>query len=105
MDAGRLRHRIEIQRAATGHNPHGGVQEDWQTLATRWAAIEPFRARELFAAQQVQSQVTHRIWMRYFAGLQSTDRIKFGERIFNIDGIRNIDERNRELEVFCMEVV
>ena len=104
MNAGRLRHRIEIQRATEGRNQHGGVEEDWQPIATRWAAIQPFRARELFAAQQVQSQVTHRIWMRYFEGLQSTDRIKFGQRIFNIDGIRNIDERNRELEVFCMEV-
>ena len=87
-----------------GRNPQGGIEQDWQTIGTRWAAIEPLRARALFDALQIQSQVTHRTWMRYFDGLQSTDRIKFGQRIFYIDAIGNIDERKRELEMFCIEV-
>ena len=103
IHSGRRRHLVEIQRAVSARTPHGGVKETWEPLATAWVAIEPMDAKEVFASQQVGGQVSHRVRMLYFGGLEPTDRFRLGSRIFNISGILNVKERNRELEVLCME--
>lgn len=63
--AGRLRHRVRIEQRTLSQNELGEVLEDWQEVATVWAAIEPLSGRELIAAQQVNSKVTARLVIRY----------------------------------------
>lgn len=67
--AGRLRHRVRIEQRTLSQNELGGVLEDWQEVATVWAAIEPLSGRELIAAQQVNSKVTARLVIRYRSDL------------------------------------
>jgi len=84
IEAGRLRHRILIerwaqQRDSTGdalQNPETGeVLYAWEPVATVYAAIEPLSAREFIAAQALQSRVTARIILRYRAGLDASMRL------------------------------
>ena len=105
MDIGKLRHRIELQEKTTGRDSFGSEVEQWNTKATVWASVEPIAGREYFLAQQVQSEVTHRIRIRYYAGLQSDWRIRFGTKLFDILSIIDFEERHVEMQIMCKEFV
>jgi len=101
--AGRLRHRVQIEADTPTRASDGGDVEAWSTVATVWAGIEPLSGREYFTAQQTQSQVTHKITVRYFRGLTAAHRIKYGSRTFQIEGVRNMGERNAKMELMAKE--
>lgn len=105
MQAGKLRHRVEVQSTTETVDAHGGVVRTWTTDATRWASIEPLRMRESFEAQQIEAKISHRIIMRHYPSLVSSQRILHGARVFNIHSIRNIEERDIMTEVLAMEDV
>jgi len=69
------------------------------------ASIEPISGREYFSAQTTQADVTHRINLRYVAGVKPKMRVKYGSRIFDILSVSNVDERNRELQLMCRESI
>jgi SPP1 family predicted phage head-tail adaptor len=109
-----LRDRLLIQAAQDGppqQDKFGEPIPQWGTVATRWGKIEPLSGRELWQAQQVQADVTHRIRLRYFAGLHPKHRFAKAEpklgttRIFSILGTPNPDERKREQLCLCKEQV
>jgi SPP1 family predicted phage head-tail adaptor len=111
MQAGPLRHRVQIQARSATRGTHGGTVETWTPQATRWAAVEPLQGRDLLAAAQIDPRLTHRVAMRYYAGLTPTrgetggHRIVWGERVFTIMQARNIQERDRMTEALCIEEV
>lgn len=88
LSAGRLRHRISIQKQKNLQDPDTGeLRTIWQDVATNVsAAIEPLSVREFIAAQQMQSAVTARITIRYRDGLTPGMRIVHGSRIYNPQG-------------------
>ena len=86
--AGRLRHRITIQRPKTNQDPDTG------SITTQWIAvwenvpaeIVPSSVREFIASQQMQSQVTARITILYREGLTADMRIIHRSKIYNPQG-------------------
>jgi SPP1 family predicted phage head-tail adaptor len=102
---GKLRHRIAIEHVAETQAADGSVLENWSEYVFAHASIEPISGREYFAAQTTQADATHRICMRYLAGIEPKMRVKFGSRIFDILSVINIDERNRELQLMCRESI
>jgi SPP1 family predicted phage head-tail adaptor len=105
MNAGSLRHRITIQSVTETKDTFGGVTEAWGTHAAVWASIEPLSGRELLQAQQVQADITHRVRMRYVAGVTTKMRVLYGSREFGIQVAINPEERNREIVLMCKEQV
>lgn len=103
VTTGELRHRITIQQVTEDRDALGGTSEAWSEFAQAWAAVEPIKGREYFGAQQVNSEVTHRVRLRYREGIRSQMRVQFHGRIFGIEAVLNIDERNRELHLMCVE--
>lgn len=87
----------------------GEVSGDWTKFATKWAAIEPLTGRELFQAQQVQSEVTHRVRMWHEAGITTDMRLRIDgtnpARYLNILHVMSPLERKQELELLCKEKV
>jgi SPP1 family predicted phage head-tail adaptor len=84
--------------------PSGEPGDTWQTFqAAIPCSISPLSGRELFAAQQFNSQVTHSVRLRYLAGVTDQMRVKYGTRYFTIHYLRNLEERNIELELLCSE--
>lgn len=84
MDAGILRHRVNIERRVNSQDPEtGAVTPAWVPVARDVAAaIEPLSVREFIAGQAMQSEVTTRIVIRYRAGLDASMRIKHGKMIY-----------------------
>lgn len=105
MKIGKLRHRITLQKQVNKPNDYGAVVPTWKNVATVWADVSPISGREYFSAQQVQSEVTTQIWMRYLAGVIPTMRVKFGKRYLEIVSVMNTQERNVSLQLMCKEVV
>lgn len=77
LKAGRLRHKVNIQEPRQQQDPNtGAVRTVWVDFATDVAAeIAPLSVREFIASQQMQSQITARITIRYRAGLTAQMRI------------------------------
>ena len=106
MNAGRLRHRIDIQQELTTQNAYGEPTQSWVTFASGlYCSIEPIRGKEYFSADMVQAEVSHRVRMRYMPGVHPKQRIKYCNRYLDIIDAINILEQNKELELMCKEVI
>lgn len=104
MRAGRLRHRVEVQAPVDVRDDVGGVTKDFETIATRWAQVSPLSAREMWASEQVDSDVTHKVRMRWTDDLTTDYRLIYDDRILNIMHPPIVkDERRVEIEVLCKE--
>ena len=101
--AGRLRHRIAIQSESNVRDAMGGVTKGHSTVTTVWGSIRPISGRELVAAQQVDSRVTHEITIRYYSALDPLHRLLYDSRVFRIESVRNIDERDKKQIIRAIE--
>lgn len=107
--AARYRHYITIQSQKVTTNTYGEENISWVDDSECFAEIKPIRGDEYYNARQIKSIVTHKITMRYTTlsdGTrikQSNSRIKFGDRIFNIESIVNLMERDIDLELMVVE--
>jgi SPP1 family predicted phage head-tail adaptor len=96
---------VEIQQSTSTSDAMGQPVNTWKTTQTRWAGVMPLTSREGFFAKSVRPELSHRITLRWFAGLEHGHRIKMDARIFNIASIINVDEGDHTLQVDCVEVV
>lgn len=103
--AGQLRHKITIQAIAATRDAAGGQATTYTDGDVVWGAIRPLNGRELFTARSVAADVTHEITIRRYEGLTPKMRFSHDSRYFNIEHIRNIEERDRLMIVLCKEAV
>lgn len=105
VQAGDLRHRIAIQTLNTTLDSMGGQPTTYTTVATVYGSIRPLSGRELFTAQAADADVTHEITIRNYSGLTPKHRLLHDSRAFNIESVRNIEERDRMMVLLVKEVV
>lgn len=111
VEAGRLRHRVTLQRRVESQGSTGEVTWTWQDEDVVWAAVEPIQGREFFASQQVQAEVTTRIRIRYRPNIDAKMRVKHvtdagspGAVVYyGIEAVINPKHRRRELQLMCRE--
>lgn len=105
MQAGTLRHHVELQRVSVTPDSHGDQVKTWTTLASAWASIEPLSGREFLQASQVMSDVTVRIKLRGRPDITLTpkDRVKYGTRLFDIRHVVDWGGRGVEWHLMCTE--
>ena len=105
LTAGMLRHSIAIERETDTPNDSGGQSIVWATQYTLKAFIKPKSGNERVRGMQLESPLTHSVFIRYIIGILPDDRINFGGRLFQIRAVLNIEERNRWIELLCEEGV
>lgn len=105
MRAGSLRHFVTIQHfVETGRNSRNDPEGEWQDLYLMVpCSVMTKSAGEDEGQRQQVSSATIEVTMRWHPNVTADHRIKWGTRIFNIDGLNNVDERNRELILTCKE--
>ena len=68
IDPGKMRHRITFQEFDGEEDGFGDPLEaddsHWNDVTTTWAAIDPISGREFYAAEQSQSEVSHKFRLR-----------------------------------------
>lgn len=104
IDPGKLRERIVVQQATEKRNALGETTLEWATFAERWASVEGISAREFFLSGQQQTEVTHRIRLRWLQGLNGNMRVSWRGRILEIASCLEHNNRS-EHELLCTERV
>lgn len=98
MRAGELNKRIILQRApAEQDGPYTNY------IAAN-AAIVPISGKDFIAGLAEQSEITHRVIMRYQSGVKPNMRVVYGSRLFDVLHVINANEANRELNLLCKEL-
>jgi len=88
MNAGRLRHPLNLQRVEVVQDPvTGEVIEDWVTVSREWASIDGVSGREFLAASAEQAETTYRITIRFREDLDATWRLVSGTTTYGIEAI------------------
>ena len=103
MQAGELRHLIEIQKFTTVKDSYGEDIKTWSTYHKTYSKISPLRGKEYFDTQQIVPEVDNKITIRYKTGIAPTMRIVWGSRTYEIRSVTNPDERNIMLEFLAVE--
>jgi SPP1 family predicted phage head-tail adaptor len=103
MQAGKLRHRVRLESRVRAENAIGEVEETFELVAERWAHVRPITAAELLRANKPELQTTHVVTLRYVGNIPATSRLVWGTRTFQIEGVINRDERNRQMDLTCVE--
>ncbi len=100
--AGSLDRRVQFRRAAltTGALT---TRETWADHGSpQWAAFDPVRDSEKWAAGQVQATAMARFtvrWSDLTSGVDAKDRLVFEGREWHILGVKEADGRRRFLEI------
>jgi len=100
MKSGRLRDRITIQTYTDSLNSYGELVKTWATFATVFAEITPISGREYLQSEQVRGEISHRIRIRYLAGILDKMQIVHGSRTFQIVAV--LPDRTNAREIIIM---
>lgn len=100
-----LRRKVKIQEAILTPDFGGGYSEEWEDVCSVSAGIEPVSATERLVAFKHESEISHRIMIRYRAGIKPDMRVMLGERVFSVLAVINVKERNERMVLLASEVV
>lgn len=99
----RLRHRLSLQQEVQTADGAGGYIRTWQTLADLWAEFQAVTGKEILIAGKLQSEVSHKITIRYRTGVTAGMRLVYDSRIFDIKAVVNKQENDEVLELWVSE--
>ncbi len=106
MSIGARRHFITIQHQTQSLNTYNQpIDGAWATFAQCWAEIRPLSGSEVFRSQQTISRANLLANIGYISGVTTKMKIQHGSRTLQIEHIENPSEANRELNLYCWEVV
>ncbi len=109
ISAGILRSLLEVQQRTETRDDHGQAIPTFTTEFKRRARIEPLSGLERIEAERTTGNVTHKITIRYYAGLTPEYRLLEdrapAKRIFNIVSVFDPDERRRDMVIMAKEDV
>lgn len=107
--AGELRHRVTLQSASSSGTGRFGEQTvgGYTDVARVWAAVTSLLSgRDLLEAQQIDVRVSHKVRIRFRAGVSVDDRILLADgRRLEIVTVADEDERHVWLSLMCSEVI
>lgn len=104
LNRGDLRHRIELQAPGTAVDGLGQAVETWTTQANVWAAAEPLRGREFFAAGQAQAQVDVRFRINWRADVLPSWRVLWRGQAYTISAAIDTGGQRVQLELMAAHV-
>lgn len=108
IQPGTLRHSVTVQSPDYVADAIGGMSvapTSWTTVRTTFAAIDTAGGREMAQAAQIVSQVSHVVKLRWTRTvIKAGYRVLFAGRFFTVQYAENVQERNRVLKLYCLEV-
>lgn len=82
--AGDLRNRVTLQQKTESTGDQGEPTVSWADWKTIWAQVRSLDGREFWQAQQVNSEITGEIRMRYISGVTNEMRAVHGSDVYDI---------------------
>lgn len=105
MRGGRLRHQIVIETPSESQSSTGEVTETWATFATVKAEVMTQTANESLKSDQILGIQYTIFRLRYLANITNKMRVTFDGSTFDIESVTNLFARNREVNLYCKEVL
>ena len=100
--------RVTFERYAEVDNGMGGKKKVWQAiegLEDVPCRLQPYSGRELFTAGKETVFASHRLFMAVPPmAITEKDRVKFGDREFDISLIKNYNEQNLYFRLELLEI-
>ena len=93
-----------FQRMARVSDGAGGFTEGWTAItgAPTRAMVKALSGSERFQSQRTEATASHKIVVRYNAGLTAVDRAVIRERAFQLLFLNNVDYDDKFLEITAM---
>jgi len=105
MKIGRLRNYVKLQTLTEGRDADGGYTRTWGDTAQIWASIKHRKGVEIERQNSMMATATHLITIHYRSGVTTSNRLTYGSRTFGILDVNNVEERNKWMELECIEEV
>lgn len=105
VDPGSLRSELSLQGCTTTPDGLGGHGETWNETATVFAKVEPVSATSVFGPDQTVETVTHRVTLRWRAGVAAGMRFVRHGRILAIVTVHDPDDTGRYLVCRAREIL
>jgi SPP1 family predicted phage head-tail adaptor len=102
-EAGRLRLRLELQKAIATPDEAGGATLAWNSVATIAAEVIPLKAEERSVGEGLAVITRVKVVIRSRGDVAAGDRFRLGERVLSIRGVFDPDEDGRFLVCLCDE--
>lgn len=105
MQIGDLDRRIEVLEKRVTKDAYGGEEIEWIPVGRVWAKIEPGSGSEYLNAQQAQAENPTKITVRFYAGLTVMERIRYGDKLYEIIGIADEGTSHRWTVITAKELI
>ena len=101
----KLKDWITIQKLDSPVEDFDDDPAEWVTHANVRSNVVPVPAAEVVAGQKRNSMTRQRIELRFIEGVTTSMRVSLDNtsRVFNIDKVINVGEKNRWLWLECIE--
>jgi len=101
INPGELTHQIVLQIKSIFQDNELNVIEVWNDWRKIWCKPIPKTGREFFKIQTVNSEITEAFKIRYIAGVNPHQRVRFRGNLLEIIEVINEGERNNTLLLTC----
>ena len=101
-----VRFKFDVQsKSSKTSDGIGGFTTSWSDSFNIFGKLEPIGFNQVVKAQQAAIDISHIITTKYDSRISVKNRLKMGERIFNIVSIENVKERKLKLEILVREEI
>jgi head-tail adaptor len=115
-----MRHRVRVILRTQTANDDGGINYGDLLINTIWADIQPVKGSVYLLNQQIDQQITHKIYIRYFPSLTTEHWLTYDQsrfvtnvatanlgliqrKMFRIKGVENVLQLQRFMALNCEE--
>jgi len=103
---GPMRQRVTLQSfTVSTWDSYGEEQKSWSDVGTYYAEVLTLSGREAVNAKQICAEATHLVRIRWIGPVDPSQQFLWGGRTLHILHVNNVDNRNREYQILCNEVV
>ncbi|MBX9874523.1 MAG: phage head closure protein [Beijerinckiaceae bacterium] len=101
---GALRRRLLLEAAVTTPDGLGGTTQVYETVGAVWAQLEWIAGGERWRRGRPEQVATHRVTLRWRAGVDAGQRLRDGDRLFDIRAVADPDGGRRRLVCLVQEI-
>lgn len=104
VPVGALRRRLTLEAPVATPDGLGGTTQAFETVAALWAQLEWLSGGEHWRRGRPEQVATHRVTLRWRPGVDAGQRLRDGNRLFDIRAVADPDGSRRRLICLVQEV-
>lgn len=101
---GAMRRRLVLEAPVPTADGLGGATLSFETVAALWGRIEWLSGSERWRFGRPEQVATHRVTIRWRAGVEAGQRLRDGERVYEIRAAADPEDGRRRLICLVEEI-